>query len=381
MLLEPRGDVAQLLVCVRHHALELANWLRCADAGHHVLALGVDEELAEEFLLAGRRIAGETDAGAGPIAGVPEHHHLHVHGCADVIGNVVDAPVFLRPRIHPRTEDGVAGHLQLFGRVLRKIAASPLQHDALESLDDIAQRRLVEIGIELRARRSLHRVEFVLERILRNLEDDVAEHLDEAAVAVEREPAILGALLQPFDGDVVQPEVQDGIHHAGHRELRAGPHRHEQRVFRGSELRAGRRLEPLQVLVDLAIDCGRDSGVLLVVDVADGGGNREAGRHREAGIGHLGKPCALAAEHVLHIPVAVGLSVGKEIDVLLHLRRPHGLRRRPGGLLGLRRFRQFRQFRQFRHLGPCLRLRRPHRTFPCFLGHHRIRRSHSVLPC
>ena len=55
VLLEPRRDLAQLLVGLRHHLLELADRLRRPDAGHHVLALRVDEELAVELLLARRR--------------------------------------------------------------------------------------------------------------------------------------------------------------------------------------------------------------------------------------------------------------------------------------------------------------------------------------
>ena len=50
VLLEPRGDVAQLLVGLRHHLFELADRLRRADAGDDVLALRVDQEFAVELL-------------------------------------------------------------------------------------------------------------------------------------------------------------------------------------------------------------------------------------------------------------------------------------------------------------------------------------------
>ena len=60
-------------------------------------------------------------------------------------------------------------------------------------------------------------------------------------------------------------------------------------------------------------------GFLLVVDVADLGGDREPGRHRQAGVGHLGEARAFAAEQVLHVAVAVGLAVAEEIDVLCSL--------------------------------------------------------------
>ena len=66
--------------------------------------------------------------------------------------------------------------------------------------------------------------------------------------------------------------------------------------------------------------------VLGVVDVADVGGDRETGRHRQAGIRHLGEAGALASERVLHRAVAVGLAVAEEV---------HVLRAAAGGLLPL----------------------------------------------
>ena len=56
------------------------------------------------------------------------------------------------------------------------------------------------------------------------------------------------------------------------------------------------------------------SGTLLLVleiDVADFGGDREARRHRHARAAHLGQPGALAAEHILHLSVAVGRAAAK----------------------------------------------------------------------
>ena len=65
---------------------------------------------------------------------------------------------------------------------------------------------------------------------LRNLEDDVGVHLDEPPVGVEREAAVAGASRQPFDGPIVEPEVQDRVHHSGHRELRPRPDRNQKRI-------------------------------------------------------------------------------------------------------------------------------------------------------
>ncbi len=62
--LEVLADVGELLVDRGHLALELADRQRGADAGHDVLALCVEEELAVDLLLAAGGVAGECDAGA-----------------------------------------------------------------------------------------------------------------------------------------------------------------------------------------------------------------------------------------------------------------------------------------------------------------------------
>ena len=140
MLLEARRDLAQLLVAFGHHLLELANRLRSPDAGDDVLALRVDEEFAVELLGAGRRVPGEPDAGRRSVAGIAEHHHLHVDRGADVVGDVVDPAVLDRARVHPRPEHGVARHLELTTRILREIAARLRLDHALVALDHVAQR-------------------------------------------------------------------------------------------------------------------------------------------------------------------------------------------------------------------------------------------------
>ena len=80
MSLQLRPDPQQLVVDLRHLFLELADRLRRADAGDDVLALGVDQVIAEELVLAGIRVAGEGDPGPGIRARIAEDHRLHVDG-------------------------------------------------------------------------------------------------------------------------------------------------------------------------------------------------------------------------------------------------------------------------------------------------------------
>src|SRR5262249_20412685 len=156
--LEPRGDRAQLLVGLRHHALELGDRLRRADAGDDVLALGVDQEFTEELLRAGGRVAGEADARARAIAGVAEHHRLDVDGRADRIRDVVDAAIFLRAGVVPGTEHGVARALQLLQRILREGLAALLLDQLLVAGDDVLEGVFGELGVLRDAFGLLHAV-------------------------------------------------------------------------------------------------------------------------------------------------------------------------------------------------------------------------------
>ena len=82
-------------------------------AGHHVLALGVGQKLAEELLLAGGGVAGEGHAGAAVVAHVAEGHGLDVDGGAPGVGDVVVAAVDVGPGVVPRAEHGLDGAHEL----------------------------------------------------------------------------------------------------------------------------------------------------------------------------------------------------------------------------------------------------------------------------
>ena len=80
-----------------------------ADAGHHVLALGVDQEVPVFALGAAGRVAGEADTGSGVVVAVAEHHGLHVDGSAEIMGNAFADPVGHGPGAVPGLEHGLDG--------------------------------------------------------------------------------------------------------------------------------------------------------------------------------------------------------------------------------------------------------------------------------
>ena len=141
--LEHAADALQLLECGRHGGFHgwpvgagllarlLGNFLGRADAGDHILALGIDQELAVEALLAGRRIAREGDAGRRGLAHIAEHHRLHVDPSAPAFRNIVQPAIGDGALVHPRAEHGADRAPQLLMRILGKRLAPLLLHPLL----------------------------------------------------------------------------------------------------------------------------------------------------------------------------------------------------------------------------------------------------------
>jgi hypothetical protein len=107
----------------------LGDVLRRADAGDHVLALGVDQEFAVELFLAGRGIAREGDAGRRGLAHIAEHHGLHVDRGAPAFRNVVQPPIGDGALVHPGAEHRADRAPQLRVRILRKKISADLSRN------------------------------------------------------------------------------------------------------------------------------------------------------------------------------------------------------------------------------------------------------------
>ena len=117
------GDLGELPVDLGRALLEGRDRLRRADAGHHVLALRVHQELAVELLLAGGGVAGEGHAGARVVAHVAEDHRLHVDRGAEVVRRSLLVAVVDGAAAVPGEEDGHDGAAQLLVGVGREVLA------------------------------------------------------------------------------------------------------------------------------------------------------------------------------------------------------------------------------------------------------------------
>src|SRR6185437_325325 len=292
MALEPVADRFQFGEGLRHRlfhrrllgalalAHDLGDRLRRADAGNDILALGVDEELAIEQLLAGRGIAGEGDARGAGLAAIAEHHRLHRHRRAPLLRDAVQPAIGLRPVRLPGAEHRADRAPELFVHVLRERPAEFLMHPRLEQSGDALQILGAEFGVEIETLFVLLRVQDFLEQRMFDAQHDVGIHVDEAAIGIVGEARIAGEPGEAFRGLGVEAEIENRVHHARHRDACARSNRNEQRPRRIAELAAGQVAHPRQRRLDLGLQ-RRGVGPPMAVEIgADLGGDRKAGRNR-----------------------------------------------------------------------------------------------------
>jgi hypothetical protein len=207
-------------------------------------------------------------------------------------------PVGACARPVPRLEHGLDGTAQLLDRLLRECLAGGLLDEVLVRPAQVLQRLGGDVGVGLATDRLALALQRLFEGFAVDAEHDARVHRDEAPVAVVGEALVIGRLGQSLDAAVVEPEVEDGVHHPRHRELGARAHRHEQRIGRVTERATHLLLEPGHVVFDLLVEPIRPAAVHVVP--AGVGGDREAGWDRELQHrGHLGQVRPLPAEQVL----------------------------------------------------------------------------------
>ena len=107
---------------------------------------------------------------------------------------------------------------------MREVAADVFLDDALVRLNELLEVLGFEVEVVFRALAGLEVVKRVLEQVAFNAEHRLAEHAQEAAVGVPGKSLVAALLGQPVDAVVVKANVEDGVHHSGHRELRTRPH-------------------------------------------------------------------------------------------------------------------------------------------------------------
>ncbi len=344
VLLEDAADVAEFLIGLGHQLLHRVHVLVLlvlgvvvegvggADTGNDILALGVDEPLAVELVVAGGGVAGESDAGGGSVTHVAEDHSLDVDGGAPIVGNTLNLAVADGLLAVPALEDGLDATFHLGAGVVGELGAEHLFHTDLESVGQFHQVLGGELGVALIAFEVLVLVEHVVELFadtlavggldaLGFLHDDVGIHHDKTTVAVIHEAGVVGLLEHAGDGLAGETDVEDGVHHAGHGGAGAGTAADEQGVLGVVILHTHDLLDILDTFPHLF---HQTLGKLAVVGVVGGaalGGDGETGRHGKAQQAHLGEVGTLAAQEVLHVGFSFGSLAAERVNVLCHLNK------------------------------------------------------------
>src|SRR5690606_11548090 len=274
---------------------------------------------------AGGGVAGEAHTGAGVVAEVAEHHHLDVARRAQVVGDAVDPAVVDRPPVVPGMEHGLDGAAQLLARIGGDRPVGVLADQRLEAPGGVAEIVGRQIGVAVDAPLSPQLGQDRLEVAVRHSQHHVPVHLQEPPVHVPREMGVSGPLLEGANDLFVAAEVENGVHHAGHREHRPGTHGQEEGDGAGSEGAAGLLLEAGHRLVHLFPHLLGEPP-LRQHPPARFGGDGEPGWYRQAQLRHLRQTGAFATQQVL-----VALS-GAEIENVRHCRPllivplPNGIR-------------------------------------------------------
>ena len=189
---------------------------------------------------------------------------------------------------------------QLIEGILGERLALVLLVDLLEDAHQFLQVLGSQVNVVLNALGFLHLVDLDLEQALRDHHNNVCKHLHETAVAVVCEAGVAGLLCQTFHSLIVQAQVQDGIHHAGHGLTGTGTDRDQQGVGVVAKLLAGDLFQTLEMLEDVSSDIVIDLTAVCIVLGAGIRGDGEALGNRHTGSSHLCQTGTLAAQSILH---------------------------------------------------------------------------------
>ena len=162
-----------------------------------------------------------------------------------------------------------------------------------------------QVGVGLRTPSFLERFQRLVEGGRLDVQHDPAEHRHETAPGVVPEALIAGEPDDAGDCLVVEAQVEDRVHHPRHAEGGAGADAHKQRVVRVTEPLASLALEVDHVGANVVPEALRQLPTGGVVGVAGLGGDREARRNRQSGVGHLRQAGALPTQQAAHARVAL----------------------------------------------------------------------------
>ena len=315
--------INQFFIQIRHQFFQRIAFafrrhrLRGTNTGHNVFTLGVNQIFAVINVFTGRGVAREADTGSAVIAGITEDHGLYVNGCTPVTRNIVQFAVSNGFLNHPGLEHGADTGPQLFPRILRNDFVQS-DTDFFIFFNQFFQIIGSQICIGFIAFGFFHSFQSMFKFIDVGFQNYVGIHHQETTIRVIGKSFVIGSFGQTFNGFIIQTEVQNGIHHTGHRNAGAGTNREEQRVVGITEFFAHNFFNTGNGITNLIFQIGGILMVIVVIVGADFGRNRKSGRHRQTDLVHFRKVGTFTAQEISHRGIAFGFAVSKCIYPFTH---------------------------------------------------------------
>ena len=195
--------------------------LRSSDTCNDIFTLSVDEVFAEENVFACCRISRESNACRAVIAHVSENHGLNVYSGSPVIGEAVHFAVNDSSFVHPASENRVDRAPELFFRIGRKLFSGLLFDDGFVRFNELFQVFDSHFEVVFDAVFVLESCDCVLEVLAFDPHNDVSVHLHETAEAVPCKTGVTVGFDKSLKRIFVKTEVENRVHHAGHRSTSA----------------------------------------------------------------------------------------------------------------------------------------------------------------
>ena len=206
----------QLAMCGRLHLGQIVQTQRVADTSNNILTLCIGEVIAVSAGRARRWIARKRNPRTGIRAEIAEHHRADVDGRAKVMRDALTSTVEARAICVPRVKYSADGKVELLTWMLRKVDSALVADDLFVRMHQVLQILNVEIYVRLNTLHCLGLIQGITEVFTFNIEHRLAKHLNQATVRIPREALVTTGFGKAHNTCIVEPNVQNGLHHSGH---------------------------------------------------------------------------------------------------------------------------------------------------------------------
>src|SRR5262249_30907089 len=153
------------------------------------------------------------------IPNVSEDHALYIHCCTQIMWDLVEVAIVNSTLIIPRRENCLNCLAQLLIDIGGEGLAGLVLGNLLELSYNLLEALSRNLGVSFNPSLLFVTIQHFLEVVRIGIEDNLAEHLDEAAISIIGKALITSESNKTLYRLVVDAQVQDGVHHTRHRKF------------------------------------------------------------------------------------------------------------------------------------------------------------------